>query len=178
MKLIGLAGAPRVGKDTIADYLEERYGYTVTAFAMPLKMAVQNLFGLNCTQAFNDTVKEVPVQPWGLTPREMWCDTADAIKDKFGADFFIKRWQAEIVGEEYVVVSDVRFEGEAELVRAMGGTIIHVSRHQAPPLVGRIAKHNSNDGISYKDGDFAILNNGTLDDLMDSVDDLMGMLSD
>lgn len=46
MIYIGLAGASRVGKDTIADYLAERYGFIKCAFSDQLYAQVQEAFGL------------------------------------------------------------------------------------------------------------------------------------
>ncbi len=178
--LIGLSGLPRVGKDTIADYLEERYGFSTTAFALPLKAATQALFDLPPSVAFSDTVKDVPLKQWGHSPRELWCDVADALKEHFGPDFFVSLTETKIRGwlnaGEDVVVSDVRYEGEATMIRNLGGVVVHVTREEAPKLAGRIAAHSSNLGIRQHVGDLFIKNDGNLDDLMDSVDDLMAEL--
>lgn len=50
MKLIGLSGPAGVGKDTIADYLCERYGFVKFSFADPLYKEVAEAFGV--TEAF------------------------------------------------------------------------------------------------------------------------------
>lgn len=45
MKIIGLHGKPRVGKDTVADFLAREYGYHKSAFANPLYAEVAAAYG-------------------------------------------------------------------------------------------------------------------------------------
>lgn len=59
-----------------------------------------------------------------------------------------------------VLVTDVRFENEADIIRAEGGCIWHVVR-EVPPVEG----HVSEDGIVFKSGDTVIDNFGTLEEL-------------
>ena len=176
MQLVGITGLPRTGKDTVAEYLEDRYGYEPSSFAFNLKKATQALFNLDEFDAFDDTVKDMPIQPWNLSPREMWCALADGVKFKFGDDIFVRLWahKALLGDAEAVVVSDVRYEMEADMVRKMGGKIIHLSRPDAPKLAGNVAKHSSNNGVEVREGDAVIVNDGSLDDLYDKVDNVMG----
>jgi hypothetical protein len=67
-----------------------------------------------------------------------------------------------------MVVSDVRFDNEAEWVRKLGGRIIHVKRDSAD----RVRQHASEVGVTYEAGDGVILNNGALQDLQQAVKDL------
>lgn len=180
--LIGLSGLPRVGKDTIAEYLEERYGFETTAFALPLKAATQALFNLPPSVAYNDAVKDVPLKGLGVSPRSLWCGVADALKNHFGDDFFVTLTETTVEGwlseKCDVVVSDVRYEKEAAMIRSLGGVVIHVTRTEAPKLMGLIADHSSNLGIRQLPGDMFIRNEGNIDDLLDCVDDLMMELMD
>jgi len=175
MNLVGIAGLPRTGKDTIAEYLEDRYGFEVTSFARPLKEATKALFHLDDFEAFDDAVKDMPIQPWNLSPREMWCALADGVKYRFGDDIFVKLWAHQVMlgDADNIVVSDVRYEAEADMVRKMGGKIIHLSRPDAPRLAGQIAQHSSNKGIEVKVGDYVLSNDGSLDELYGKVDDIL-----
>ena len=42
--LIGLVGRKRHGKDTVADYLTQKYNFTKDSFASPLKKTLKELF--------------------------------------------------------------------------------------------------------------------------------------
>lgn len=67
-----------------------------------------------------------------------------------------------------MVISDVRFDNEALWVRKLGGRIIHVKRD----LAERVKQHSSEVGVTVEPGDGVIVNNGSLEDLQQSVKDL------
>jgi len=63
VKLIGLAGPARVGKDTIADYLVENYGFLKFSFSDALYREVAKAFDVNEEALRRDDLKEEPA-PW------------------------------------------------------------------------------------------------------------------
>lgn len=68
-RIIGLAAKARSGKDTAAAILLQHACVTAFALADPLKRGCQILFNLSDAQAWDDSVKEVEVGAWGLSPR-------------------------------------------------------------------------------------------------------------
>ena len=54
MLILGLAGAPGVGKNTIADYLEQRYGFVQFAFSDALYREVAEAYGLETEDLLRD----------------------------------------------------------------------------------------------------------------------------
>lgn len=63
MIVLGLAGAAGVGKDTVADYLVERYGFEKFAFSDALYREVVAAFGLESEDILRDrTMKEEPTE--------------------------------------------------------------------------------------------------------------------
>lgn len=56
----------RCGKDEVAKTLE---GFRTYSFALPLKQTAQVLFGLTEEQMWNDKLKNVPIEAWGMSPR-------------------------------------------------------------------------------------------------------------
>jgi hypothetical protein len=58
MKLIGLAGPAGVGKDTIADYLVERYNFTKFSFSDALYEEVATAFGMDKAALYERGTKE------------------------------------------------------------------------------------------------------------------------
>jgi hypothetical protein len=55
----------------------------------------------------------------------------EATKPVFGDDIWLKRWflsYSAVRDTDHVVVPDVRFDVEADAIRRLGGTIIHIVR--------------------------------------------------
>ncbi|GAB6405589.1 hypothetical protein PMHK_30170 [Pseudomonas sp. MHK4] len=71
-KVVGLAAKARSGKDTAAAMLLQHPEVTAYALADPLKRGCQALFNLTDAQAWDDSVKELKVDAWGLSPREFF----------------------------------------------------------------------------------------------------------
>lgn len=80
--LIGLAGrgtlnckfvsTARVGKDEVARVLRDDLGFRTYSFALPLKQVSQVLFGLTEDQMWDDKMKNVVIDTWGLSPRTIF----------------------------------------------------------------------------------------------------------
>lgn len=52
MPNIAIEGLPGTGKDTLAEYIRIKYGYTVLSFCEPLKRIVQQIYGFSDQQLF------------------------------------------------------------------------------------------------------------------------------
>jgi hypothetical protein len=65
-----------------------------------------------------------------------------------------------------VVVSDVRFDNEAEMIRGMGGQIIHLVR----PGISAVAAHVSESGVARHASDMEYRNTGEIADLYANMD--------
>lgn len=71
--------------------------------------------------------------------------------------------------EEDWIVTDVRFENEAEAIRENGGILIRLNRN-----TGFNDQHSSETALdNYKNFDLVIDNNGTIDELIDKVHNFM-----
>ena len=163
------------GKDTVADYLWEKEGAIKIAFADALRAAACSIFGLGQCNFTDRELKEAEVEYWGMTPRRMLqLLGTEATKPVFGDDIWLKRWflsYSAVRDTDHVVVPDVRFDVEAEAIRHLGGTIVHIVRPGAG-LSGATGEHASEAGIELQDGDLYLLNDGTTYDLGDKVDQL------
>lgn len=62
MKLIGLSGPVSVGKDTVADYLVETYGFTKFSFSDALYEEVAAAFGIDKAVLYKRETKETPLE--------------------------------------------------------------------------------------------------------------------
>ena len=166
MKLIGITGKARSGKDTVARMLFAQHAFTRIAFADPLKLAAQQMFGLSKEQTWGDHKKEEIIPYWGMSPRQMFQLLGnEAVKPVFGADIWIKRWSmsyATLKDTDDIIVPDVRFDHEASHIRSLGGVIVELQRGIG--LVGSTGDHTSERGLSTLP-EYTIDNNGTLEDL-------------
>lgn len=120
--IVLLNGPPRSGKDTLAMGLASRLNYRHMKFATPLKNAIPAIFNLEPVvwQGLMTNAKEIRSPLFGgMSPREalIWL-SEDAIKPKFGDDFFGKRLVNQILDENLprTVISDSGFYPEAAVV--------------------------------------------------------------
>jgi len=96
----------------------------------------------------------------------------------FGDDIWLKRWflsYSAVRDTDHVVVPDVRFDVEAEAIRHLGGTIVHIVRPGAG-LSGAASGHSSEAGIELRNGDMYLSNRGSVEDLRHKVDELWGYI--
>jgi len=71
-KLIGLAARARSGKDTVAKMIAQRANVVCYAFADPVKVGCQVLFGLTDAETWDDLIKEDTITTWDKSPREFF----------------------------------------------------------------------------------------------------------
>ena len=179
LKLIGVHGKARSGKDTVARILGDEHGFVRTAFADPLKAASAVLFGWPVDLAFSDEIKGYKSPLWDITGRTAFQRLGDAMKIGFGTDFWIKRWACEYArlrDKHSIVVADVRTNAEADMIRGLGGLIIHLERHGAG-LRGLEGMHSSEAGITFnRSTDLRLSNNGTLSELEDEINRIVAFI--
>lgn len=179
LKLIGVHGKARSGKDTIANHLVDEHGFVRTAFADPLKAASAVLFGWPVDLAFSDEIKGYKSPLWDITGRTAFQRLGDAMKIGFGTDFWIKRWACEyarLKDKHSIVVADVRTNAEADMIRGLGGVILHLERRGAG-LSGLEGMHSSEAGITFnRSTDLRIENNGTLSELEDEINRIVAFI--
>lgn len=184
MKLIGVNGYARSGKDTIANILVEQCGFKRVAFADKLREAA---YALNPTVSWD--------YKFGLAYGAKSITTLQAVIDEFGWDGYKKTgWGKAIrellqrlgteVGREILgdtiwvdavlrdldddglyVFTDCRFENEAEAVTNLWGHVWRVDR----PGVGPANDHISEIGLDDWNFDVRINNAGSIQDLADKV---------
>lgn len=161
MRLIGITGPARAGKDTLASYLLDNLSddWSRSSFADPLKEMLRAI-GVDCS----DDAKAVVRDDYGVTPRHMMQTLGTEWgRHMIDGDIWVKAF-ARLNAGKCVIVPDVRFENEAELVREHG-VLIH--------LVGRggiEGSHVSENAIEFKTGDIVIDNSRDLAWLHGQVD--------
>lgn len=146
-KIIGICGLAGSGKNTVADYICEKYeNWQQLAFADSLKSAVANIFGwplelVMGTDAEMRKKREEVDKFWAkelniqdFTPRKaLQLIGTDVFRDHFNKDFWticMKRKILKNVG--HTVITDVRFPNELKMIRDMGGFVVQVIRGELP----------------------------------------------
>lgn len=190
MVLLAVLGRKRSGKDTFSDYVIKKYGFRKYSFAEPLKKGIQAFFNLSNEQLYDEKLKEIIDDRWGVSPRTLF--------QVIGTDIFqhsIKTFLPELKGESrkhwvllfkewyldllksqpncLVIISDARFLHELIEIKELGGVVIKVIRplseingdlHQSENEIDEIPE----DLINYK-----IHNKSTLNDFYQKINGII-----
>ena len=144
--IIGICGFQGSGKDTIADYLQNIYGFKRDSFAATLKDAVAAVFGWDREllegRTTESRVWREQVDPWWAQRLGMPDLTPRLVLQKWGTEVARKSWHDDIwiaslenklaKAHNDIVITDVRFPNEIAAVRNAGGTVIRVVRGPEP----------------------------------------------
>ena len=145
-KIIGIVGWIGCGKDTVADYLVEKYDFKRESFAGSLKDAVAAVFGWD-RQMLEGATPEAriwreEVDIWwsdrlridNLTPRlvlQLW--GTEVCRKNFHDDIWIASLEKKLQDNNSdIVISDCRFPNEVKTIQKMGGNVIWVQRGEKP----------------------------------------------
>lgn len=173
--IIGFSGYAQTGKDTAADHVVEKYGYTKYSFIEPVR---------KCLEILNPIVE--------VNPRALRYNEAEEIYGYETAKRAFPEFRRLLqdfgteVGREYLgwdiwcdtffrnvydhavnyVLSSVRFPNEAQFITRHVGTVIRITR----PGKGPINDHVSETALDGYDFEYHITNNGDLPYLYREVD--------
>ena len=193
MSLIGICGEIGSGKTTLATRLKTHKRYKEYSIAGPLKNIALNL-GFKFEQVHGS-------QSQKLEPNKYWNISAREFLQKFGTDLcrdilpnvipnmnmgkynslWVRLMEIEWdklyphfgsdSGYTGMVVSDVRFPDEAQSIQERGGIIIKIIR----PIdkSGDEYKHSSETSINFIKPDKYIINDGSIDDLYQKIDQIL-----
>lgn len=176
MILIGVAGLARSGKDTAARFLADELGLYQYAFAEPLKTMLKSVFGDHfhegdrsgiCPEAgisYRRLMQTLGTE-WGryqVSP-DLWVNLVGREFDKLKANPYRKGGafdaRLEPGGYKGMILSDVRFDSEAEWIKGNGGVVVQLTRPTGTPEV----THASEQGVSRSLIDVHIDNSGTVE---------------
>ena len=173
--IFGLAGRAGSGKDSVAEVLRSSYGIVPMKFAQPLYEMVAVMVGCTVESLQDRTLKEIPIPAIGKSPRELLQSIGTEWGRTFvGDDVWIKSMASRSLplrGQGIsIVITDVRFDNEADWIRRTGGAVWEVARPRHDTgCVGHAAHHASEAGIDSLLIDRTIVNDGSLGDLADAV---------
>jgi hypothetical protein len=179
VKLIGITGQKRSGKNTVASIIRKIRPEFNREYAVadPLKQACKAMFGLSNWELEN---KDTIIKRLGISTREILQKIGtDVVRDTFlklfpdlkPKNLWLYHLQQAIDDSEYLIVPDIRFPDEAKVIEDNGGIIIRVVRNN-----DRSDKHESESHINEIPASYTIINNGTLKTLEKTVNDVLPWL--
>jgi hypothetical protein len=194
MMLIGVSGYARSGKDTVADYLVSRHGFTKFAFADKVRETAQ-LFGDDVlvtnsgqpTMTYNDAVTEFSYEgakeryPEGV--RKYLVKIGHGLRGVLGDSLWLDqvfqnkafKSKASEIGCR-IVISDCRYLNEAdEVIRWRNGDVLVIDRPGV--LAANETESTNQKRIDEYFAPTHILNDGTLEQLYANVDSFINKLS-
>jgi hypothetical protein len=183
--IIAFSGTAGSGKDTAANILCAEGGYTRRSFAASLKDTLAAIFAWD-RDALEGITPETrtwreQVDTWWsnrlgfvVTPRLMmqrW--GTDIGRTIFHPDIWIASLERHLIQtaqqqqqQNGIIITDVRFENEANMIRSLGGRIVHIIR---PNYVTATPTHVSESPICIAPNDIVIINDGSLEELSEKV---------
>lgn len=182
MVIIGLAGQARTGKDTAGEYLIGRHAACTYALADPIRRAASEMFGLPYKDFTGDNPnREVKNLFWGYSPREMLQKLGtECGREIFDQEIWLKRAEQEfnnvneIAANPFFVITDIRFENEANWIREKGGIVVHIHRNMEESINSHVSEH----GINHHSADLTIHNNGTIEEFFRKLDVVVDIIID
>lgn len=165
--VIGVTGKARSGKDTLSEHLYTRLGFDCNraAFADPVKDMLRAI-GIDDIEGYKEEVHPL----LGVTSRKMMQTLGTEWgREAIGEDTWINLTKEKGKGKKFLVISDVRFENEANFVRE-NGILLHVTGRG-----GIKGFHKSESGVKFQLGDFRIDNGYDIEYLFSQADTLLKM---
>jgi hypothetical protein len=170
--IIGLSGYAQSGKDTVANILVEKHGYTRVAFADPIRKLLYEMDPL-IPKGYGEGVINYRLQDlvdsygWDKAKvefpevRRLLQELGVGARKLFGDTFWINEALYHVAPDDKVVVSDVRFENEAQWIQEFKGQIWRVKRMGT----SAVNDHVSESDLDGYPVDQIFLNNGSVEDL-------------
>ncbi len=170
LRLIGMTGLAGSGKSEVAKILERKLNTTTVSFATPLKAMLSVLVPpgtlktdkppVLCGKTYREALQTLGTD-WGreMIGGNIWCNAAMNTVDRL--------W--DVAPAQVIIIDDVRFDNEAQAVIQHGGIVIGIER---PGLTAM--NHASEAGVSESLKYGTIMNDGTLQELEEAIDYLLG----
>lgn len=178
VRLVGIAGKKRRGKNTAAEALVP-FGFQVWGFADELKKAALDLDPvIDSNLRLRELVDEFgweKAKDFHEVRRILQVLGTEVIRNR-DHDFWVtamqRRWEEGLYPP--IVVADVRFDNEAEWIHLHGGFVLQIDR---PDWIDDFDAHESEAGVSPHMVDAVIVNDGTVKYLHRKVVDTLVRLS-
>lgn len=176
--IIGLSGYAQVGKDTVANYLVEKYGFIKVSFADPIrealykldpKIRIDEMVGASLANAVDHMGWE-EVKRLSSDARELLQRLGTEVgREMFGKDFWVNQGLLRAKEHDRVVFADTRFINEAQAIQEHDGQVWRINKDGHGP----VNNHPSETALDEYIFDWSIWNNGNIKELHTFVDAIM-----
>lgn len=173
--LYGLTGIKRSGKDTSADYICEKYNFSKLSLADPLKEACRSLFNFTDDQLYGNS-KDIVDDFWKIAPRtaftylgtDIFRNDVSKVIPHIGDNFWVKSLESKIIAnkESNIVVADLRFQNEIDMIKSHNGIVIRVTR----PNIDILEHESEINNHKLENIDYEVENNGSIEELYNKLD--------
>lgn len=174
--LIGISGAPHCGKDSICNYLMPQLDLVRFGPSVQVKRATAAMFDIPEEYLYDEKMKEVVDDYWGITYRNMaQLVGKECSRDILGDDFWLRHVEKQLAKTTHrgFILPDIRYANEVHWVKNHGGTVIFVYRKNRP--LASNESHPAEQGVDQNLADYIIQNDSTLEGLYDKLDAIVDM---
>lgn len=171
MKIVAFTGRKGSGKDTAAEALRN-IGYEVMSFADTMKDGLSEMLLIDRIYFDDPDLKERLIDDYDVTPRYlMQTIGTDWGRKMISENLWIKVMNKRLNNckNNYITVTDVRFNSEARLIKDLGGKIINIKRNDSVYEDNIGFNHDSEKGIDEIYFDSEIVNNCSIRSFHDLV---------
>ena len=161
--IVGLMGYAGSGKDEVAKILVDKFGFERCAFADKIR---DILYEINPMAGNEPLQMRVDADGWDKAKqhpevRRLLQKLGVSARNHLDESVWVIPVLSELDKNSNYVITDVRFENEANMVKIMGGEIWRIER----PGVGPVNDHISEKELETISADRTLLNTGSLEDL-------------
>ncbi len=157
---IALGHQARVGKDTFADYVIQKYGGQKAAFAS----ALYQLAGMN--QAF----LRQPVEKDPTLLQEL----GTLFRRHYHENIWVDRLVDTLPENGVIIVTDMRFPNEMEAMKRLGFVTIQIVKEDR--VIDRDPNHISEIALAGAKFDYVIHNDGSIEEFYRKIDDIIAVI--
>ena len=166
--LIGIAGGKGEGKDTVAQIICNAFLFD------SVRMAFADSLKQECADLLSLTVHEINASKQVFRPLLQWYGTEYRRQYNGGESYWVDKLveKVNLYDGKIVIIPDVRFPNEYEFIKANGGIMLKVTRDI---FRDHLSTHTSETSLppEFFKFDFTLVNNGTPEQLTQSVNMLI-----
>lgn len=163
LKLIGISGKKRSGKDTFYKTLKAIYphlNYQQESFAKPLKKIISELTNRDISKLCKLGLYDHILPCYNITVRQFMQNFAGTCRTHFDKDIWIKSLESRIDRSSNYIITDVRHINEAEWIKKYNGILIRVER----PNMSVDMDVSETQLDDYQGFDYIVYNNSSLEE--------------
>ena len=167
--VIGLCGPEGAGKSTVAKLLTNKFEGELVPFASPLKRMLSAL-GVSDRHLYGTPdEKEEPLGILGgkSARQAMQLLGTEWGRDAICADLWVRAWHVAVSKKAgwLIVADDLRFQNEADAIKALGGVVVCVLKKPAALATSDLTNLHRSQEFFKIPRDHIIVNDGSLEDL-------------